>query len=233
MGCKKICAPSVALTTVSAPTTANVQAGATPFLRFPFFDVGYCPGREEKFVDLYECGGLNKPHAIYDYAKSNAVFASFNKGTGLYMKPGDAEFWKHVMQAQEERMVVLDVNFDAYNLERLLDVLGWRQFSTGLAVTVLTAAGDSVTTIEQNKKELMEMIRSLDNTDVEVLKLSDKNANDVHDRFALVDNCIWHFGAAVGGMHDKLHAYSGPWDDVDSAFKALTDDLRKGATQVL
>lgn len=233
MRAKNIGAPSVAFEEVSESPSVNARTGDEPFIRFPFFDVRYHPEKSGRFIDLYERGGLGKPHAFYDYARCETVVSSFKKNAGLYMSPGDAEFWKHVMRAQTEVMVVLDVNFDAYNLSRLLDVLGSRQYKTELTVTVFTAGGDSATTIRENKNDLQEMIRTLDGTYVEVLELSGENSKYVHDRFALVDNCIWHFGAAVGGMHDKIHAYSGPWNDVGQAFKSLTDELRNGAKPII
>lgn len=233
MGRKNISAPGVAFTAGGGSPAANAQMGAEPFICFPFFDVGYHPDFEGTFLDLYECSGLNKPHAFWEYARCETAFASFKNAAGLYMKPGDAQFWERVMQTQAESLVVLDVNFDAYNLSRLLDVLGSRQFKTELIVTVFTAGGDSATTIRENKNDLLEMIKMLDDTYVEVLELSGENAKYVHDRFALVDNCIWHFGAAVGGMHDKIHAYSGPWNDVGQAFKSLTDELRNGAKPII
>lgn len=35
---------------------------------------------------------------------------------------------------------------------------------------------------------------------------------DVHDRFAIVDDELWHFGATVGGAHRSVTAYSRGWD---------------------
>ena len=33
----------------------------------------------------------------------------------------------------------------------------------------------------------------------------------LHDRFAIVDEALWHFGSTVGGGHPGLTAASGPW----------------------
>ena len=33
----------------------------------------------------------------------------------------------------------------------------------------------------------------------------------LHDRFAIVDGALWHFGSTVGGGHPGLTAASGPW----------------------
>lgn len=203
-------------------------------IRFPFFDKKFIPDSGGKFIDCYERSGLTKPHSLDDYTQYNFVFSSFRDSFVLRMVPGDSEFWEYLMQKPSEEMVFLDVNFDASNLCRLIDVLKWRLPQNKLKVTVFTAKGDSANSIIMRKRELGKMIETLPyDAEIQVLVLQKDNAMIVHDRFALVDDRIWHFGAAIGGMHDKLHAYTGPWNDVDSAFKTLTDDLRKGATSIL
>jgi hypothetical protein len=37
-----------------------------------------------------------------------------------------------------------------------------------------------------------------------------------HDRFAIVDDELWHFGHTVGGCGDCLFAASGPWGAVET-----------------
>jgi hypothetical protein len=39
----------------------------------------------------------------------------------------------------------------------------------------------------------------------------------VHDRFAIVDNELWHFGATVGGLHNQVNAASRGWHVDDHA----------------
>lgn len=34
----------------------------------------------------------------------------------------------------------------------------------------------------------------------------------VHDRFAVIDNELWHFGATVGGLHYQVNAATRGWD---------------------
>jgi len=34
----------------------------------------------------------------------------------------------------------------------------------------------------------------------------------VHDRFAIIDDELWHFGATVGGLHNLVNAASRGWD---------------------
>ena len=202
-------------------------------IRFPYFDRAFIPGCDDGFIELYERAGLNKPHSLSEYASCRYVFSSFKDESGSHMVPGDADFWGYIIRSSSEEMVFLDAFFDDFNLYRLLDVLGLRKSSNLLSVTVLTVGGHSALTISRNEKDFRVRIGNLHNAKVQILRLEKGNEGLVHDRFALIDNHIWHFGAAIGGMHDKIHAYSGPWDDVDMAFKALIDDLRKGATPIL
>ena len=56
---------------------------------------------------------------------------------------------------------------------------------------------------------------------------NEKNSSmvDVHDRFALIDRKIWHFGAAIGAMHRSFNAFSGPWEDKDDEMKGFFHKL--------
>ena len=47
----------------------------------------------------------------------------------------------------------------------------------------------------------------------------------VHDRFALVDDDLWHWGASVGGLHRGIHAASHGWRTAAPAFEALFLEL--------
>lgn len=43
-----------------------------------------------------------------------------------------------------------------------------------------------------------------------------KKFNYVHDRFAIVDEELWHFGATVGGFHPDINSASRGWSAEDS-----------------
>ena len=52
-----------------------------------------------------------------------------------------------------------------------------------------------------------------------------ENIKKIHDRFALLDDYIWHFGAGIGGMHKAFHAISGPWMDLNSSFRSFCNQF--------
>ncbi|MDX7952433.1 hypothetical protein P7D22_14780 [Lichenihabitans sp. Uapishka_5] len=47
----------------------------------------------------------------------------------------------------------------------------------------------------------------------------------IHDRFAIVDEELWHFGATVGGAHPGLNAASRGWNAHDTRAIAFFDEL--------
>lgn len=51
----------------------------------------------------------------------------------------------------------------------------------------------------------------------------------VHDRFAIIDGELWHFGSTVGGAHETFHAYTRGFDaaatGMDQFFLALWKDV--------
>ena len=47
----------------------------------------------------------------------------------------------------------------------------------------------------------------------------------IHDRFAWIDGEIWHFGAAVGGMHAGYHAVSSGWKDKLKCFEKFCESF--------
>lgn len=50
----------------------------------------------------------------------------------------------------------------------------------------------------------------------------------VHDRFAIIDNELWHFGATVGGLHNLVNAATRGWDAEAHEGVRFFDDAWKG-----
>ncbi len=49
----------------------------------------------------------------------------------------------------------------------------------------------------------------------------------VHDRFAIVDDSLWHFGSTVGGVHLSINAASGPWCAIETKAIEFFEQLWK------
>ena len=108
------------------------------------------------------------------------------------------------------RLLVMDPHFDETGANSLRFALEKSQVSD---VRLLT--GGSATELEKMRNE-MEWLVNQHRNDQRVnihwcSKLDSNSFPFLHDRFAVVDGSLWHFGATVGGGHPSLNAASGPW----------------------
>ena len=117
------------------------------------------------------------------------------------------------------RVLVLDPHFDEVGV----NVLGLAlSRSNALDVRLLTGRSD----IDDKDRERwrMTLVQYLNSNrsdpgGVEVrwsTKLDKHYFPFLHDRFAIVDDGLWHFGSTVGGGHPGLTAASGPWPASDT-----------------
>lgn len=149
--------------------------------------------------------------------------------------PGDSYFWNILRGADVEEVFLVDLHFSSSRFRRLFGVLKERESKCGYGLTrfvVLSSYGrDEWNELEglynENRREMTTWKHT-------IFTISEMNPNDaeiIHDRFVLIGNVIWHFGAAVGGMHADLHAFSGPWEDRDcrllTLFKGFSSRSRK------
>ena len=132
-------------------------------------------------------------------------------GAGITLKL--VAFEAAVMEALV-RILVLDPHFDAIGAKVLGSVLSSTQ---AWDVRLLTGGSD----IDREGRERLrrELTRHL-NLDQSTprgfevrwnAKLDKRYFPFLHDRFAIVDGELWHFGSTVGGGHPGLTAVSGPW----------------------
>ena len=112
------------------------------------------------------------------------------------------------------RVLVLDPHFDETGVEVLTPALS---LSQAWDVRLLTSSSDLA---GERRNQLRNMLTESCNTDrvdgrqVEVLwstALQRGSFPYLHDRFAIIDGDLWHFGSTVGGGHRGLTAASGPW----------------------
>ena len=118
--------------------------------------------------------------------------------------------FEEAVNAAMSHILVLDPHFDEIGANALqFGLFG----SRALDIRLLT--GDELDK-ERLRRELTEAINSDRDTGqwVEVLwttTLDRRSFPFLHDRFAIVDGSLWHFGSTVGGGHPGLTAASGPW----------------------
>ena len=118
------------------------------------------------------------------------------------------------VQSALVRVLVLDPHFDEIGLNVLGPALSRSQ---ALDVRLLTSRGDmNAQDRERQRKTLVHHLNSSrpgsGGVDVQWRAKLDKHYFPfLHDRFAIVDDDLWHFGSTVGGGHPGLTAASGPW----------------------
>ena len=126
---------------------------------------------------------------------------------------GLMSFASAVRQAQV-CVLVLDVHFDEVGTRVLGPAL---EYSKAEDIRLLTGSGKID---EQKRMELFRTLRKLRNMNTgnsratEVYwaaRLNKRRFPYLHDRFAIVDGGLWHFGSTVGGGSRELNAASGPW----------------------
>ena len=133
------------------------------------------------------------------------------RGAGTILKL--VAFEAAVMEALV-RILVLDPHFDAMGARVLGSAL---PSSQAWDIRLLTGGSD----IDRDGRERLrrELSRHLNLNQPTPRGLEVRwNANldkrrfpFLHDRFAIVDGELWHFGSNVGGGHPGLTAASGPW----------------------
>ena len=114
----------------------------------------------------------------------------------------------------EVHILVLDPHFDQIGANVLEPALS---ISHAVDVRLLTSgSGFDSEERERLRKRLTRRLNMnrVDARQVEVrwnTSLDKRYFPFLHDRFAIIDGALWHFGSTVGGGHSSLTAASGPW----------------------
>ena len=121
------------------------------------------------------------------------------------------------------RLLVLDPHFDDVGVRVLRNALDCSQADEVRFLTGQTA--DDTTPWRQDLEWRINMNR-MDHRGVVVQwrKLRRRSFPFLHDRFAIVDDALWHFGATVGGGHPGVNAASGPWSAADAKAAVFFDE---------
>ena len=111
--------------------------------------------------------------------------------------------------AAHRRLLIMDRHFDETGVNSLQRAFEGSQASD---VRLLTGSVDDLETKRIDLENRINLYRNDQQVNVRWHKtLNSKIYPFLHDRFAVVDNALWHFGATVGGGHPGLNAASGPW----------------------
>ncbi|MGY5761036.1 hypothetical protein ACXHPU_04150 [Vibrio cincinnatiensis] len=107
---------------------------------------------------------------------------------------------------------------------RIKKVVNWFLTNHIQTIRILTGHHDDQAEIEKEFKALED---SITDSRVKVdyplkveISFALKEFDYIHDRFAIIDEELWHFGATVGGFHRDVNAASRGWSaDAHKAFQ--------------
>lgn len=143
--------------------------------------------------------------------------------------PGVPIFWSSILNAKHS-VAFLDKYLELGNVERILQILERRdgiQDTDAINVVFIGLFNEKADEIKSAVRKRQDIFQK---TTVNLFRLPEeigatgipaKQKKIFHDRFALVDNAIWHFGATVGAMHKSINAFSGPWLDKSNSMRCL------------
>ena len=145
---------------------------------------------------------------------------------GIIPSPGISQFWDSI-RAAHTRIYFYDRHFGPSDLCRVLQVLKHRQQFIDAGTIKFLIIANLAEQAGEFKRQFLRLLNSKEHLParIDISILSTNGDDQVHDRFALVDNNIWHFGVKVGSMHKSISACSGPWKDENERMRKFFHDL--------
>lgn len=130
------------------------------------------------------------------------------------------EFEKAIGTAQQvwiiDRHLFSEDGKNPDHSRRINKVVNWFRTEHIQTVKILTGYHASQKEIEKAFEDLKQVVTEkrakLGNPMTIALSFALSDANCIHDRFAIIDNELWHFGATVGGFHRNVNAVSRGWN---------------------
>lgn len=172
---------------------------------------------EKKFSPqlLIPCEATQSGESHHHFPEYDAIMARYGVDDVGIVK----EFENAISTAQ--RVWIIDKHLfseDGKNpshSRRIKKVVNWFLTNHIQNIRVLTGHHDDQAEIENEFKELEYFIidsRTKVDAPLKVeISFSLKDFDYIHDRFAIIDEELWHFGATVGGFHRDVNAASRGW----------------------
>ena len=189
-------------------------------LRFPFFNKVWNGGN----IDEYEGDALDHFPETYN-VRAMISKVEYNK---FSTSPGDNYFWGKLKSCPASEIYFLDSYFSAANLARLLNIANSMDCQidrTTTHIVIYTCVGDEWKKLKNEFGKRHAKYLCLEKMTITICCVEKSMASKMHDRFALLGNLLWHFGASAGAMHTNINAYSGPWLDKDGKCMEFMRDL--------
>ncbi|MDR2265432.1 MAG: hypothetical protein LBE93_18575 [Enterobacter asburiae] len=158
-----------------------------------------------------------------DHFKFPRELDIYNRGKST--EPMPLSVFVDAVKAAAERILIVDEYFftsgsdDIKNTNHVQNIRDWfHKELIASDIRILTGSHDKVTKDDLNQvcrqAELINRTQPRRETTCTIAiktNLSSTKFNYVHDRFAIVDNELWHFGGTVGGYMTKVSAVSRGW----------------------
>ena len=196
--------------------TLSPQGRLTPpgvaRLRWPSIEYGH----PERCHDLFHFPDMDRVECRHKLGASHD-----DDKSGLYFPL--VAFTSAVEQSLS-CILVLDPHFDDVGVDALAPALA---SSLAKDIRLLTRGRKGE---REELRQTLEDFRNLDRTGPDRTQVRWSTLLDsdsfpfLHDRFAVVDGALWHFGSTVGGGHRGLTAASGPWPEDDTWGKRFFDE---------
>ena len=121
---------------------------------------------------------------------------------------------------------ILDKHFSVNELKLIIRFLQEaEEFSVKQIFIICGSSYNDLKIEKENCDKLDELHVDLSITSVDNMKAMSMVA---HDRFALLDNEIWHFGWTICGIGNDFTAYSRGWIDKNNYFRDFLDKIVRG-----
>ncbi len=145
------------------------------------------------------------------------------------------KFSKAVSDAQERVWIVdeyLLIPDSGKPTKRIEQILSWLPLWFAASdVRLLTKQHQEV--VEDDLKKFQERAKAINNQAIrrekecriELRMHLTRDCDFVHDRFAIIDDELWHFGGTVGGFHSKVSAASRGWRAADHGAISFFEEI--------
>ena len=120
-------------------------------------------------------------------------------------------FWRRFIESKD--VIFIDKYFSLQTLEKMFYELDRNEQGSHPASIFILCYNEYKPISEEVKKRNKYadiLVQILPNRDT---------AYYIHDRFAIMDDEIWHFGSSIGGAEAHVNAFSGPWEDKNGKFR--------------
>lgn len=127
-------------------------------------------------------------------------------------KEAEEEFWQNLGDCRVAYIIDKKFSIIEYNL--MLSLFEGQKTNSMLTEVHIICRQYYKDIRDENEKRQKTIAFS-----ITVDAIPDNPLYEIHDRFAVLDDEIWHFGGTVGGINPQLTAYSRGWKDSDGRFR--------------